>query len=370
MRNPVTSPEARTPGTIGTTGSENPVGSIPPRPLGLGTARVGWVRALPQVLRELGLDAERLLAESGIEPSAFDDEQGAIGFRPLGRLFERAVRASGCPHPGLLIGERFDPSAMREVSRLMAQSPTVGAALRALILRFHVLDEGAVPMLLPSSPGRTVLAHSVYEHDVPALDQFADLAACIAVRTLGSLCGSGFRPLQVSLPHRPPEDPAPYRRILGAPVKFNARFAAVAFSSAWLELPAVGGDAKTRASARAWVDFEFPVPSTPLSHQLRRALRPMVLTGTATEPAAARLFSLHPRTLRRELRAEGATFLALVNETRLSIAQQLLRDTDLRVAEIAATLHYSDATAFTRAFRAQVEYSPMEWRRRARTAKP
>jgi AraC-like DNA-binding protein len=105
----------------------------------------------------------------------------------------------------------------------------------------------------------------------------------------------------------------------------------------------------------------------PLSHLVRRALRPMVFTGTATESAAARLFSLHPRSLRRQLSTDGETFLGLLNETRLGIAQQLLRDTDLCVAEIAVAMHYSDATALARAFRARVGMSPTGWRKRERT---
>jgi len=339
-----------------------------PIPLAPGRASAGWVRALPQVLLELGLDAERLLAQCGIDPAILDDEKGALAFRALGELFGRAVRESGCPHVALLVGERFDPSDLAELSMLTIESPTVDAALRALILQFHLMDEGAVPILLPSSAGRVMLAHSIYERDVPALDQFADLAMSIAVRVLKELCGSAFQPLRVSLPHRPTADAAPYRRILGAPVTFNARIAGVAFSAAWLEQPVFGGKAPVRAPAHARPDVEPLAPTMPLAHRLRRALRPMVFTGTATESAAARLFSMHPRALRRALHAEGESFLALLNETRMAIARQLLRDTDIGVAEIAATLHYSDATAFTRAFRLQTRESPMIWRRREHEA--
>jgi AraC-like DNA-binding protein len=49
----------------------------------------------------------------------------------------------------------------------------------------------------------------------------------------------------------------------------------------------------------------------------------------------------------------------------MDIASQLLRDTDLPVREIALALHYADASAFTKAFRARVGASPRAWREAA-----
>jgi AraC-like DNA-binding protein len=349
---------------------EPPPAAAGPRPLSSGWARVGWLRGLPQVLRDFDCDAERVIAESGIEASVFEDDQAALSFRAGGELFERCVQATGCPHFALLVGSRFDPAVLGDTASLMARSPNVGAALRTLILRFHLLDEGAVPMLLPATGGRAILAHSIYARDVPALDQFADLSMAIAVKLLKGLCGHAFQPLRVSLPHRPPADPAAYQRVLGPNVTYNGELAAVVFASSWLHQPVVGGHAAPRGWPDVGVAAQSPMPAQPLAHLVRRALRPMVFTGTAAEAATARMFSLHPRALRRQLRAEGETFLGLLNETRLAVAQQLLRDTDLRIAEIAAAMHYSDATALTRAFRAQAGTSPTAWRQRERMLAP
>jgi AraC-like DNA-binding protein len=52
----------------------------------------------------------------------------------------------------------------------------------------------------------------------------------------------------------------------------------------------------------------------------------------------------------------------LLDETRYRIARQLLRDTLLGVEELAVTLGYADATAFSRAFRRWSGTSPSRWR--------
>jgi AraC-like DNA-binding protein len=345
---------------------------LPPRngasPLTSGTARSGWVRAFPQVLRELGGDPARLLGQAGITTSLLEGDDSAIPFQAIGRLFQQAIAATGCGHVALLVGARFEPSALGDVATLMANAPTVGAALRTLILHFHLLDEGAVPMLLPVTSGRATLAHSVYARDVPALDQFADLAAAIAVGILQRLCGPSWRALRVTLPHRPPADPEAYRRVLGTSIEYDAPLTTIVFAASWLEQPLAGGRIGQDAPLAATGAWHPAGQAPPLAHLVRRALRPMVFTGTADEAAVARLFSLHPRALRRQLRAEGETFQGLLNGTRFDVARQLLRDTELRVAGIAAALHYADISAFTRAFRAQAGIAPAAWRQRKRAA--
>jgi AraC-like DNA-binding protein len=76
----------------------------------------------------------------------------------------------------------------------------------------------------------------------------------------------------------------------------------------------------------------------------------------------ARLFKLHRRTLNRRLRALGTSFKVLIEEARYDVARQLLRDTSLPIADIAASLDYADAAAFTRAFKRWSGVSPGAWR--------
>jgi len=59
---------------------------------------------------------------------------------------------------------------------------------------------------------------------------------------------------------------------------------------------------------------------------------------------------MHPRTLNRRLQRSGTTYRQLRDECHRAIACQLLLDTRLPIAEIAARLRYADTPAFTRAF--------------------
>ena len=68
--------------------------------------------------------------------------------------------------------------------------------------------------------------------------------------------------------------------------------------------------------------------------------------------------------LRRRLHADGTSIQQLIGVARFEVARQLLRETDLSLAEIASALGYSDATAFFRAFRGWADTTPSPWRTR------
>jgi AraC-like DNA-binding protein len=65
----------------------------------------------------------------------------------------------------------------------------------------------------------------------------------------------------------------------------------------------------------------------------------------------AEVLGVSRRTLNRRLADEGTSFKALLEDTRFAMARQLLRETRLPAIEIAAALHYTTPSAFSRAFR-------------------
>ncbi len=75
------------------------------------------------------------------------------------------------------------------------------------------------------------------------------------------------------------------------------------------------------------------------------------------------LFGMSRRTLSRRLKSEGASFNDILNGVRFEVAAQLLAETEIPLAQIAAALDYAEPSAFTHAFRRWSGSSPAEWRR-------
>jgi AraC-like DNA-binding protein len=324
--------------------------------------RVGSIFGLPALLRGFGIDPLPVIAGAGIAPECFDDPERRLPFAAGGRLLAHCARLTGCAHFGLLLGQQFAPSTLGAVGALMRQGPTVGAGLQNLLHHLHLIDSGAAPLLLHLSATRVALGYAIVRQGTPGTTQIYDTAVTVTHGLLRQLCGPAWQPLEVSFAHAAPADREPYVRHFGAPLRFDAELSAVSFAPSWLAQPVAGADAARRAELQRALRAESERRFDGLVVQARRALHALVFAGNDDASAVARLFGLHERALRRRLAAEGTSLQQIRAETRYSLAAQLLRDTRLPLADIAAAMHYADETAFSRAFRGWAGVPPGRWR--------
>jgi AraC-like DNA-binding protein len=199
----------------------------------------------------------------------------------------------------------------------------------------------------------------------PSTGLIDDIALTIGCRILRTICGPEWRPVEVQLAHGAPADAAVYREHFGGPLRFDAPLSMIVFHRRWLDAPVPGADPTLLLLLRQLLAQVDGQTATRFTDQVRRVLRSSVLNGSANAASIADVFTLSERTLRRQLAAEGSNLHALVAEARLIVARQLLEETRLPVSEVAAALHYSDLTAFSRAFRGWTGKPPTAWRRPA-----
>ena len=143
----------------------------------------------------------------------------------------------------------------------------------------------------------------------------------------------------------------PYRRFFRAPVRFDQETAALVFPTRWLDHRIADANPIFRQVFEAHVRELEAAGAGDWKENLRRVLRTEILTNRCSAATVADRFAIHRRTLSRHLQAEGAGFQSLVDETRFEIARQLLTQTRIPLSEVAVALGYSEASAFTRAFR-------------------
>ncbi len=98
---------------------------------------------------------------------------------------------------------------------------------------------------------------------------------------------------------------------------------------------------------------------------LRHCMKPLLMQGEFTLDAIAKRVEIHPRMLNRRLFDEGTSFIAIRDEARFRLAQELLALTDLPIGDVAAALSFSSHGNFVRAFRRWGGITPSEWRSRA-----
>ncbi|MFZ5671728.1 MAG: AraC family transcriptional regulator [Pseudomonadota bacterium] len=326
-----------------------------------GFIRLGIAREIPSVLSEFGVDSCGVIREVGLDPGLFEDADSVISHRTLGRLLSLSVARTRSDHFGLLVGRRATILSLGIIGRLMQHSDTVGDALQALVANSGLHSRGTASSLVVGN-GMAMFSFSAYHPSVGSADQTSDAALATAINVLRTLCGADWRPTEIFLPRTMPASLKPYRLHFQAPVRFNHETATILFPDDCLEQRIAGADPMLRAILEDRIRLMRDRLGSGFSDDLRRLLRTRITSKRCSAIEIAGLLAVHRRTLTRRLKRSGLGFRTMTNEVRFEIARQLLEDTQISLTEIAAILGYSEASAFTRAFRRWSGQTPISWR--------
>ena len=326
------------------------------------TLRVGGAAEILAVLQGFGVDPDEVLTAAGIDPDLFADPDNLITYAARDRLFRQCVSRTGCQHFGLLVGQRMNLKALGLVGLLMRTSPNAGRALVSIVNLLHLHSQGAV-MALRVDEDVAMLTYDAFEPGLEATDQTGAGAVAMMLNVMRTLCGPDFRPIEASFGHRRPADIEPFRKFFKVPLYFDAEHYALVFSRDWLDVRPPGADDELQQLLQKQVDVLESRYSLAFPDQVRQVLRSALITGYFSESEIAALFSMHSHTFRRRLDASATSFHELVDECRFEMAREMLLNTSLSVSEISASMGYSRASSFIRAFRRWSGVTPGEWRK-------
>ncbi len=333
-----------------------PPDTAPPTRLVLGLV------ALPTLIRRLGADPDSIFAAAGLDPRLLAEPSNRIPYPPLLRVLNDAASLTGCPHFGLLAGGTWQLASMGVVGEVARHSPTVGLALHELITHQHLNAEGTLAFLLHHN-GFVDLGYAVCTPFAESTIQLYDAALAVSVNILRELCGAGWNPTEVFLPHSPPADVAPFQRYFRSRLRFDSPFCAIRFPETWMAESIQGAEPVRLRRARAQANA---AGKATLLEAVPRSLRTLLLHGKGSGADVAQVLAMHRRTLNRRLREQGTTFQEVLDRVRFSVAKELLEDTAAPLPRIAAALGYSEAASFVRAFRRWTGVTPGAWRGSAR----
>jgi AraC-like DNA-binding protein len=211
-----------------------------------------------------------------------------------------------------------------------------------------------------------MFGYTIYCSDVPGINHIYDGALAICQNFFIELAGSDWKASEVRFVRAKPKDLNPYRRHFRTKLLFGAEQAAIVFASADLSRQLPNADPRAYKKALKELESMEEASGTVFTSKVLHVLRRKFISGAGSDgidlPKVAWIFSMHPRTLNRRLRAEGTTFAALMTKARHEIARQLLRDTQLQISDISYLLGYAHSTSFDKAFHRWSGISPRSWR--------
>jgi AraC-like DNA-binding protein len=328
------------------------------------TVAANAVNSLVEFAISKGASRQTLLRRSGIGLAVLQDRDNRVPFGKYVALMRAGQELCDDPALALHFGEAVDCSEIsvpfggatrlddafaqsNRYARLTVEVETAGTTDRFSLLQ----DAGQLWMI----------DNRANPNDFPELTEsgFARM-----VSSLRRLVGDATFLKAVRVTHAAPAYRAEYDRIFRVPVEFDsdknglriddASVASFRFPSSSQYLTEVLHDHAERLLRR--LDSSHSVRG-----RVENLLVPILQTGDATVEAVASELGLSRQTLFRKLSAEGVTFQQVLDQLRHKLALHYLISNKATVQRTARLVGFSDATAFSRAFKRWTGARPREY---------
>lgn len=318
---------------------------------------------LAHQLAGLGIERDRLCREARLDPLLLERPHERVPGAAAARLWQAAERLTGDPLLGLHVAERYRAGAMSILGYVILNCRTPREALDRLA-RFAALLNDGLRVRVASADGQVVVAFE----PIDGLDNFLlrdgrqviETMAAGVVLTLRQLTGTALAPARVTFRHRAGGPVAEYHRLFGVPVRFGQPDDAVAFRAAALDSPIPASDpallALFEGHARVRLDELERLGGT--TQRVARVVAARLRGAAPSIAEVARDLATSARQLQRALAAEGTTFQRVLDGARRDVALARLRLPGATAAEVALLLGFSEASAFSRAFRRWTGITP------------
>ncbi|MBN8494326.1 MAG: AraC family transcriptional regulator [Burkholderiales bacterium] len=326
-----------------------------------------WVRsgvlagAVP-LLAELGVDADALAADCGLDPEALAQADLPVPGAAVVAFFENAAERSGCEDFGLRLSARQDLSILGPLWMTMRSAMTVRDALQVLAQFFVVHTRGAMVGLEAQADGSLLVSYALSAGVSPRDRQTVELGLALLCQEMRLHCGAGWMPRAALFTHGRPAGLVSHRRVFGPTLQFDQERNAVWIGRESLDVRLSGHSVPTHAMLKKVLVGRLD-SATAVAAKVEGAMRALMPFADCSREQVARLAQLSQRTLQRRLAEAGTSFQELRDQVRADIALKYLRQSSLQAAQIAEILGYSEPAAFTRAFRRQHGMTPSAARR-------
>lgn len=331
-----------------------------------GNTRVATVQGWDKLVIDLGGDAANVYKQSGLVPSDLNDPDAILPSRVVANLLQLAAVESDCPHFGLMLAKRRDLRVyLGLLGQIVQASANIGDALQEGFKRMK-LHSQANHWELSTGDGVAIITCRPAEFLEAGAVQAVQVAMGAFWRLMRLLSDGAWHPTMVSFTFAQPEKTLVYRRFFNVPVLFGADDNHLIFHAEDLRIPLPRHDQYLLEVLERYAETLKISRQRNLKDEVRDLLRKNLKNGETGIEQVARFFPFERRTLQRQLTQLGTSFREILHGVRMEIAQDRLLNSDVSIARLADSLGYRDQGSFTKAFKSQLGFAPISWRRQAR----
>lgn len=311
-----------------------------------------------QAMQKAGLDTAAIFSSVNL-PNESPDLTVRRDNSTQQRFWDAAERISGDPDIGLRIAALMPTFRGQIMEYLFLSSPTFGEGLQRTI-RYHRLMTDALKFELRVE-GETAILTGL-DHPVR---HYQEIAIAILLKFFSFVLEDEFQPKEIWLCRQEGAAAEHYQQVYRCPVVLGMPETSIRFPKQLLHRPSPAAEPQLlqiheTIAERYLVDLKKRELITQIEHELGGLLE----QGTIELDIVATQLGKSPRALRAELQQIGTNFNEVVAAYRERLARRLLSRTQESIDQIVYLTGFSEASAFTRAFKRWTGETPTDYRRR------
>ncbi|MFC1437166.1 AraC family transcriptional regulator [Streptacidiphilus sp. N1-10] len=331
--------------------------------------RSAGLQKFRQSVEALGGDPEVYARRAGLPVDALDSDELLVEDSALAAVLEIAAADLDCPDLGLRVGRTQDFGMLGPLAVAIQHSPSVADAL-ACTSRYMFVHARDLSVALVEDPdgsrGVVGLRYSFSAGKRP-LPQATDMTMLFLHRALEFLVGGRYGLRSVDLPHQPAAPRSRYEDAFGARVRFGRDAALLRVPSSLLSRPLDGVDETLRRLALAFLSQQSSEARPLVTAKVRTVLDQSLGTGSTELVDVARALAVHPRTLQRQLAAEGESFASVLDSVRRARARTYLTTTDMPLSQVSDLIGFAEQGVLSRCAQRWWGRTPSALRQEARS---
>lgn len=310
-----------------------------------------------KLLEGAGHDPAPLFRRAGVEPATALDPDARIPSAAVESIQMAARTLLADPCLGLRAVSHWHPSDLGALGYAWLASSTLRAAMVRL-QRYLKLVTGIMRLELQETPGGLRAEYSTRPGYADLPERY-DFFAGLLVRMCRVNAGESFAPAHVTLVHERFPCCASYRDYFRCPVEFAAVSNTVTIARQDADRTLSGGNSQlAQLHDQLIVRYLARLDRDDIVQRVKGAVLDRLQSGRVADDDIAAALHVSVRTLQRKLQDAGTSFRDVVDETRREIAAAGIQDRNLSLGELAFMLGFSDASAFSRAYRRWTGCSP------------
>jgi len=317
-------------------------------------------QSLRQACAFLSISPSRVLARCGLPRDFLENEGRGVDARTWFSIASALAQEVDDPGFPLKLGRAAARGPFQPALLAFSSSPDIATGLNRLKL-FKPLV-APITLVLREDAEAFSVGLCAAENGVGIPPVTATMEIVFFLELARYFSAHPIKPRMVTLPDLSFANEA-FRAFVGCPVKRDTETGLV-MSMEDARRPLVSADAEfsdlieRELLARLGRNRD----RTAVKERVRRELIDMLPSGRISIGAVCARLRTSKRSLQRKLKGEGASFQAVLDETRASLAFTYLRDRKLSVEETSYLLAYRDPNSFYRAFHDWTGMTPAQAR--------